>query len=134
MGNPNLYAAINKILDKLAVNGVLHHDKLTTLVSQFGNKLEELPLSVLNGRKFEVKPGVVVHFQNNAKNPLMLKDIHFNNNNVEFSYKDTHYSHMQFSSGTNQVIFEDNGIKLLDPNNHPIEMSGEGAFTEHHDL
>jgi hypothetical protein len=112
-------------------NGVIPYDILVNLVNKFGSSLEELPLYILNDKKFEVKPGVIVHFRSNADNSVKLTDIHFNNHNVEFSYKEIHYGDMTFSSGTNQLIFGDNGIELVDEQNHYIDLThlaGEEGF------
>lgn len=138
MDTQKFYQIISKFLDAATVNGVLPYHKLTALVKQYGNNLQELPLSVLNDRKFEVKPGVIVHFQNNSKNPEMLKDIRFDDaTGVKFAYQSIHYGNMDFISGTNQVIFKEHGIEVVDAHNNHIELTitGTESFcTEHNDL
>lgn len=136
MDAQNFYKIIIKVLDLSTVNGVLPYNKLAALIKQYGNSLQELPLSVLNNRKFEVKPGVIVHFKSHTDNSVMLKNISFDNTGVKFSYQNTPYSNMEFKSGINQVIFGESDVEILDPANNFIAVAGAVAgFTdsEHHD-
>lgn len=111
--------------------GIIPYKILVSLVDKFGTSLEELPLYILNDKKFEVEPGTIIHFKSNADNSVILKDIHFNHHNVEFSYQNLHYSDIKFSSGTNQLIFGENGIELVDEQNHCTDLThlaGEEGF------
>lgn len=138
MINHKTLAVISNVLNQIQQknNGIIPYQILINLIKIHGNNLSALPLYILNERKFEVKPGVIVSFKSKINdNSTILKDISFDSiTGVKFSYKDTPYDSMKFTSGINQVIFGENGVEILDADNHSIKMTGEGAFTEHHDL
>lgn len=129
MATPNIYQLIIKILDLSTVNGVLPYSKLSALLNQYGTSLQELPLSVLHDRKFEVKPGVILHFKSDSNQSAIIKKISFNDiEGFQFSYQNTDYCNMKFKSGINQVIFGENGVEILDSDNHFLEIAGQDPF------